>query len=217
LKPPTPQAHPIELKVCGDRRQQDYTHVTNDVRRNFLLFELVFRASPKRQGPLHQRRIEMTDQEEFVRLSCALTGLAERELPAMVEQQDVDGTPVKLSEIYFERVRSAYRSELSELLAVWRAVQGTADPEAALAQRLATAEDASQRLRIAARQVAKIWFLSTIDDPRRPLDSKGKNSGQLAGDIGQYQQSVIWKLIGAPVPGYSNLPHGYWKDKPTLP
>jgi hypothetical protein len=159
----------------------------------------------------------MTDHESFVRLSCALTALSENELPVMVDQLDATGAQIKLYEVYFERLRAAYPVEFKELLATWLGVQGAADPAAALATKLSVVGPAGQTLRTAARQVVKIWFLSTIDDPRLPLDPKGKSGGQLAGDLGQYQHATIWKLIGAPVPGYSNAPHGYWKDKPTLP
>ena len=160
----------------------------------------------------------MTDHEAFVRLSCTLTGMTESELPAMVEQKNATGTSVKLYELYLERLRAAYPAELDELLAMWRSVQDKPDPETALSEKLAGVDAAGQRLRVAARQVIKIWYLSTIDDPRIALDpkQKGKNSGQLGGDLGQYQLSAIWSLIGAPVPGYSNFPHGYWKDKPKI-
>ena len=154
-----------------------------------------------------------TDHEAFIRLSLTLTGMTEKELPAMVEQRDLEGVRVKLYEIYLERLRAAYPAEFGELLTAWRAVQDKPDPEAALAERLAV--PTNTRLRVAARQVVKIWYLSTIDDPRAALDAKGISTGQLGGDLGQYQLSAIWKLIGAPTTGYSNFPHGYWANKPA--
>jgi hypothetical protein len=161
----------------------------------------------------------MTDQEAFVRLSCTLTGLTDSELPAMVEQQDPTGAPVKLYEFYFERLRAAYPAEFGELLAAWASVQGDPDPAAQLAATLAQADPAGQRLRVAARQVIKIWLLTTIDDPRVPPNPqlRGRNSGQLGGDLGQFQHGAIWPLIGAPAPGYSNFQHGYWVEKPEQP
>ena len=59
--------------------------------------------------------------------------------------------------------------------------------------------------------------MSTMDDPRVALNPKneGRSDAQIGGDLGQYQQSAIWKLIGAPTTGYSNSPHGYWANKPT--
>lgn len=158
-----------------------------------------------------------TDHEAFIRLSMTLTGMTEKELPALVEQRDVEGARLKLYEIYFERLRAAYPTEFRELLAAWRGVQDKPDPETALSEKLAEQGTAAQKLRVAARQVIKIWCLSTIDDPRAALDPKGKNNGQLGGDLGQYQTSAIWKLIGAPVSGYSNFTHGYWANKPVIP
>jgi hypothetical protein len=159
-----------------------------------------------------------SDHEAFIRLSFTLTGLSETELPVMVEQQDAAGVRVKLYEIYFERLRLAYPTEFRELLTTWRTVEDKPDPELAISQKLTAAGPAAERLRIAGRQVVKIWYLSTIDDPRIPLDpkKKGKNAGQVGGDLGQYENSAIWKLIGAPVPGYSNFSHGYWVDKPMI-
>jgi hypothetical protein len=158
------------------------------------------------------------DYQAFVRLSSTLTGLKESELPAMADQNDTTGTRVRLYQVYADRVRAAYPNEFGELLTVWQAVQGLPDPEAGLSERLGAPGQAAARLRLAARQVIKIWYLSTLDDPNRPLDpaKKGKSDGQLGGDLGQYQQSAIWKVLGAPVTGYSNGQHGYWSHKPQL-
>lgn len=156
-----------------------------------------------------------TDHGAFIALSVTLTGLTAAELPAMVEQNDALGVRVKLYEIYFERLRSSYPTEFRELLVAWREVEDKPDHELALSEKLAGNDPAAERLRVAARQVVKIWLLSTIDDPRTQPDLKnGRNNGQLGGDLGQYQNSAIWKLVGAPVPGYSNFAHGYWVDKP---
>jgi hypothetical protein len=167
--------------------------------------------------PSHAQGKDGTDHQAFVRLSSVLTGLKESELPGMVEQSDISGTRLKLYEIYFERLRAGYPAELSELLTAWRSVEDNADPEAALTAKLGTSDEAALRMRVAARQIIKIWYLSTIDDPRTGLDAKGRSKGQLGGDLGQYQQSAIWPLIGAPVAGYSNFPHGYWQHQPKLP
>lgn len=159
----------------------------------------------------------MTDHEAFVRLSSVLTGIRDSELPTHTDQRDALGTPVKLYELYLERLRNAYPSEFAELLAVWGSVQGAADPEAALTAKLTAKTPAALSLRVAARQIIKIWYLSIIDDPRAALETNGRNKGNLGGDLGQYANGAIYHLIGAPVPGYSNFQHGYWKDPPTLP
>jgi len=162
----------------------------------------------------------MTEHEAFVRLSCTLTGMTESEIPAMVEQRDPTGAPVKLYEMYFERLRAAYPVEFRELLDAWSAVVSAAPDEdgreAALSARLAQKGEAGDRLRVAARQVIKIWYLSVIDRPAVPLAKDGKSQTQVGGDLGHYEHSAIWKLIGAPVPGYSYFHHGYWKHKPEL-
>jgi len=156
----------------------------------------------------------MTDLEVFVRLSTTLTGLSEGDLPAAVEQRDATGAPVKLAELYLQRLRAAFPVEVGELLATWRGVQLDPDAGARLSERLSASDAGGLRLRIAARQLIKIWFLSTIDDPSAALSKEGISAAQLAGDLGQFQHGAIWKLIGAPAQGYSNFPHGYWAEKP---
>jgi len=156
----------------------------------------------------------MTDLEAFVRLSTTLTGLRDTELPAAVELRDATGAPVRLADVYLQRLRAAFPVEFEELLATWRGVQLDPDATARLSERLAATDAAGLRLRIAARQVIKIWFLSTIDDPGTGLSKDGSSVAQFGGDLGQFQRGAIWKLIGAPVQGYSNFPHGYWAEKP---
>jgi len=157
----------------------------------------------------------MTDQEAFVRLSSVLTGLADCELP-VADQQDATGATVKLSDVYMQRLRAAYPIEFDELLAAWLSVQLDPDPQARLSEKLSGTDAAGLRLRVAARQVIKIWYLSMIDDPSTQLAPDGKSTAQLGGDLGQFQNGAIWKLIGAPVQGYSNFPHGYWQEKPKI-
>src|SRR5438132_4595041 len=160
----------------------------------------------------------MTDLEAFVRLSTTLTGLSASEIPAMVEQQDATGATVKLAELYLQRLRAAYPMEFGDLFTAWRGVQLDPDPNARLSEKFTATDAVGLRLRIAARQVIKIWLLSTIDDPWTPLsNAAGKeatSTAQLGGDLGQFQNAAIWKLIGAPVQGYSNFQHGYWAEKP---
>ena len=150
--------------------------------------------------------------EAFVSLSSTLTGVPASDLPAMVEVQDFAGSTITLREAYLVRLHTAIRSELNELLAAWQSIRQTTNPEASLAEKLK--EPGAGRLRAAARQVIKIWYLSTID--KGPPKSDGTNNGQLGGDLGQYQYSVFPELIGAPVQGYSNKPHGYWSLKPVF-
>ena len=152
----------------------------------------------------------------FLSISAAITGVPESKLPARAEQTMPTGQKSPLYEIYFERLREAFPNELRQLLQLWVRL-GPDDPHAPakLAAELGKADDAALALRRGARQVAKIWLLSTIDDPQSGLDqNKGTSKAQLGGGFGQHQLAVIFPLIGAPAPGYSNLPHGYWSDVP---
>ena len=153
----------------------------------------------------------------FLSISAAITGVPESELPARIEQTLPTGERQPLYEIFYDRVRAAYPTELVRLLQLWVRLDPS-QPDAAgkLAAELGKSGDAALALRMAARQIAKIWFLSTIDDPQAGLDKeKGTSRSQLGGGLGQYQLAVIYPLIGAPVSGYSNLPHGYWSEHPA--
>jgi len=201
----------MRLHIERTRRK---TLMTDTTRRSLITSAALVVAAGNVPKAAAQNAEPATDYEAFVRLSCVLTGMSEKELPTNTEQQDEEGTRLKLYEIYFQRIRAAYPAELRELLSVWKTVQNAPNPQTALAQKLSVTGMPAQRLRVAARQIVKIWYLSTIDDPRTALDAKGKSSSQIGGDIGQYQLSAIWGLIGAPVPGYSNFNHGYWAEKP---
>jgi hypothetical protein len=66
--------------------------------------------------------------------------------------------------------------------------------EAQLTVELTALTPKAQRLRLAARQVVKIWYLSMIDDPRTVLDpkKKGRSSKNLGGDLGQYANGAFY-------------------------
>lgn len=153
----------------------------------------------------------------FLSISVAITGVLENDLPARIEQTLPTGEKQPLYEIFYDRVRAAYPTELVRLLQLWvRLDPSQPDAASKLAAELGKTGDAALALRLAARQIAKIWFLSTIDDPQAALDKeKGTSRSQLGGGLGQYQLAVIFPLIGAPVSGYSNLPHGYWSEQPA--
>lgn len=141
--------------------------------------------------------------------------LSDGELPGRNEMTLPTGEKRPLYEIYYERLREAYPSELARLLQLWVRLNPT-DPQAPakLADNLAATDDAALALRRGARQIAKIWLLSTIDDPQVALKDNGVSQAQLGGGLGQYQLGVIFPQIGAPAFGYSNLPHGYWSEIP---
>jgi hypothetical protein len=156
----------------------------------------------------------MAAPESFVGLSQTLTGLGANELPSAVQLLDAAGQTLKLSDAYYARLHSAYPGLIDELITAWEVVRYDADPVASLTALLTANTAEGRRLRLGARQVIKIWYLSTIDDPTKPLGDKSARTGQLGGDLGQFQLGAIWRLIGAPPQGYSNFPHGYWAAKP---
>jgi hypothetical protein len=156
----------------------------------------------------------MTDHEAFLTVSAALTGLDRTELPEKVPQRKITGKAVTLGEIYFDRLKADWDATFVKLLDYWKSIQSDPDPAATLTQKLGEYNDDAKDLRVAARQVCKIWYLSIID---ATIDAgTGAPKGQKAGDLGQFQNAVIYSIIGAPVSGYSNLPHGYWRTKPAF-
>jgi hypothetical protein len=160
--------------------------------------------------------------DDFLKLSAALTGVSEEALKSLPVQKTAEGKNVALGQVYLNRLTAAYpkkdgtqasfAAEFAALEKAWQEVQGSADPEAELAKRLAVQE--AKDLRLAARQVIKVWYLSIFDHPDPDNLKRDKNRDQLGGDLGQYQQSVVWQLVGAYVPGYSKGQYGYWVSKP---
>lgn len=151
--------------------------------------------------------------DEFIDLSEVLTGISKDSLRARPKQKTVAGEELELGEVYLNRVEVSFAAELSALATAWQEAKAAADPLAELRSRL-THPDA-KNLRLAARQVIRIWYLSIIDATvAGNLAKAPKDRAQDGGDLGQYQQSVVWDVVKAHVPAYSNRQYGHWAAKP---
>lgn len=91
---------------------------------------------------------------------------------------------------------------LDDLLGAYRAATGGKGPLAMLIAQFDGDPD-GQRLRFAAQQVVRIWYLSEFFDPGGGLQSGG-----------HFLDAALYRVIDAHTPGYSDLPHGYWTKPP---
>jgi hypothetical protein len=59
-----------------------------------------------------------------------------------------------------------------------------------------------------ANALVRLWFTGYFE--KRPNDRSGPLKAA------HYRASLMWPLIGAPVPGHSAGEYGYWRDPPVL-
>lgn len=130
----------------------------------------------------------MASLQEFLELSELLTG-----------QKSLDAA---VGDDYRRRLESAPGSALGELLVAYGKVATTKDPLGGLVA-LMTGDAAGQRLRAAAQQIVRIWYLSEFADL----------AGGVAG-AGHFLDSALYSVIEAHPPSYSDRPYGYWAREP---
>jgi Membrane bound FAD containing D-sorbitol dehydrogenase len=126
---------------------------------------------------------------DFLALSLVLTG-----------EDSLDKT---LSEEYFARLQRVYADGLSALITAFNSLNPCLDVTTELDRLL----DQDKNLANVARQVIKVWYSgqfnepdgTTIDGPKTPE---------------QYRSGLLWKIIQAHAPGYTNGTYGYWETAP---
>lgn len=127
--------------------------------------------------------------QAFTELSKLLTG---------VQQLDPS-----LGTYYQQKLEEKFGpTYLHDVLQAFEAARKTKKPLDTL--KAAMAADTSQRLRLAAKQIVKIWYYSQFNDP---------DTGRLA-NAGQFARGLAWALLKAPPHSNSKLEHGYWTKKP---
>ena len=124
-----------------------------------------------------------------------------RSLSSVLTGEDVlDAT---LSEEYRARLQRVYASDLDSLMSTFSGLNSCSDIVAELDRLL----DENPTLANIARQVIKVWYTgqftepdnTTIDGPKTPE---------------QYRSGLLWKVIQAHAPGYTNGTYGYWATAP---
>jgi Membrane bound FAD containing D-sorbitol dehydrogenase len=126
--------------------------------------------------------------EIFLSLSRVLTG------------EDV--LDASLSEEYRSRLQRVYAAELDLLISAFSNIAPTSDITAELDRLL----DQNQSLANIARQVIKVWYSGQFNEPDGTID--GPKTPE------QYRLGLLWKVIQAHAPGYTNGTYGYWGNAP---
>ena len=126
--------------------------------------------------------------ELFRSLSSILTG-----------EEVLDAT---LSEEYRARLNRVYTSDLDALIATFVSLNSCPDIVAELDRLL----DQNPTLANVARQVIKVWYTGQFNEPDGTID------GPKTPD--QYRSGLLWKVIQAHAPGYTNGTYGYWANAP---
>jgi Membrane bound FAD containing D-sorbitol dehydrogenase len=130
----------------------------------------------------------MEVSKDFLALSLVLTG-----------EDSLDPT---LSTAYLDRLNQAYTDDLSALITAFNNLNSAADVTTELDSLL----DREQNLANTARQIIKVWYSGQFNE------SDGTINGPKTPE--QYQSGLLWKIIKAHAPGYTNGTYGYWETAP---
>src|SRR5882724_8249788 len=130
----------------------------------------------------------MTDKNLFRKLSVALTGVS-----------DLDP---KIAGEYEARVREAFPRESKQLMDAFAKVAGSADLNAAVVKLLNDHPAVVPMV----RQIVQLWYTAQFTRADGSIEGPQTEA--------QYKSSLLWRVIGAVAPGYSDRDYGYWKDQP---
>lgn len=115
-----------------------------------------------------------------------------------------DALDVVLSEEYRARLERVYASDLGALMTTFSSLDPFSDVVAELDRLL----DQNPTLANVARQVIKVWYTGQFNEPDGTID--GPKTPE------QYRSGLLWKVIQAHAPGYTNGTYGYWETAPQL-
>jgi hypothetical protein len=132
----------------------------------------------------------MSDKDHFRKLSVALTGV-----------NDLDPN---ITREYEARILEAFPREGKEFMDAFDPVAGSADLNAAVLKLL---NEHPGPVVTMVRQIVQLWYTSQFTRADGSIDGPQSEA--------QYKASLLWRVIGAVTPGYSDREYGYWKDKPT--
>ena len=115
----------------------------------------------------------------------------------------VDNLDPVIATAYEARLREAFPRSLDAFLGDVEKIPAGSDPEAAVSDLL---KPGSPHLDVA-HQIIQIWYTSQFTRPDGSVDPPQNED--------QYKSALLWRVIGAVAPAYSDRPYGYWKDQPT--
>ena len=131
----------------------------------------------------------MSNVDLFLKLSVTLTG--------------VDQLEPTIAREYEARISEAFPVEHRELMDAFGKIVRSADLNAAVLKLLSDHPKVVPMV----RQLVQLWYTAQFTRLDGSIDGPQTEE--------QYKSSLLWKVIGAVVPGYSDRQHGYWKDQPS--
>jgi len=133
---------------------------------------------------------QMTEQDKFLVLSKILTG-----------DDNLDNA---IAAAYLGRFKQAYAVDWAKLVDAFDSVQESPDLSAKVGATLRRDLVLVQ----AARRIILLWYTSEL------TLADGKQQGPETED--QYRSALMYRVIGAFAPGFSEANYGYWQTKPNL-
>ena len=130
----------------------------------------------------------MNDKDLFRKLSVALTGVS-----------DLDA---KIAREYEARISEAFPKEGKDLMDAFAKVAGSPDLNAAVLKLLNDRPAVVPMV----RQIMQLWYTSQFTRADGSTDGPQTEA--------QYKSGLLWRVISAVAPGYSDRGYGYWKDQP---
>ena len=131
-----------------------------------------------------------SELDSFIGLSEVLTG-----------NDDLDNATAAG---YLDRFRAIYLNDWQQLLNAFDSIQGSPDLSAKLLRVLQHDPVLGQ----AARRIILLWYTSELPLP------DGKQEGPKTEE--QYRSALMYRVIGAFAPGFSEATYGYWQNKPNV-
>ena len=141
--------------------------------------------------------VDANNENTFLQLSQLLTGL-----------DHLDSNIAK--EYYHEYLQQKFGIYLDELVGIYQHVVSSEpkplDQKKVLGEVLGRIKTDSQLLHVA-KQVVRIWYISQFRESSDP---------SIGTEIyaGHWREGILWDIIKAHAPAYSDKPHGYWADPP---
>jgi hypothetical protein len=139
-------------------------------------------------------------QQQFVDLSSALTGVSGTQLQPRIDSIGIAKQYLAMIQSTASKVRS---EDFDNLLATFTAKSPELGPEKAAA--FVLADPTSGPI---ARSIIKMWLLGTWYDPSNPGSAIQVVSMQA------YKESLVWKVMQSHPMGYSMWSFGYWAGPP---
>ena len=145
----------------------------------------------------------MDDLTAFMELSALLTGRYN-----IITDPEDKALSEPIAREYQRRLMAVFSARLPPLQEAYKTLSAaTPKPpiDDALLAKLQTTQ-AFKDHELVARQIVNIWYFSqfkAVDDPAAPFL-----------DGGFYEEGFVWPIVKAHPIGFSEMPHGYWTQKP---